>query len=67
MKFDAFNTNGGHILVGFMLLFVGAGFYLGHIPKGEDLIIVGSTLISRAMMDERKSAIDVKKEIVKDE
>jgi hypothetical protein len=50
--FDMLNTNGGHIIVGFALLFVGAGFSKFGIPKGEDLIVVGMTLIGRAMMDQ---------------
>lgn len=51
--FDVLNTNGGHIFVGFLLLFVGAGFMKFGIPKGEDLIVVGTTLIGRAMTDQR--------------
>jgi hypothetical protein len=50
--FDVLNTNGGHIVVGFMLMFVGAVFFKIGIPKGEDLILVGSTLIGRAMIDQ---------------
>jgi hypothetical protein len=50
--FDVLNTNGGHIVVGFCLMLLGGAFFKFGIPKGEDLIVVGMTLIARAMMDQ---------------
>jgi hypothetical protein len=47
---DFIERPGGEVLVAFALLAVGAGFYLAKIPKAEDLIVMGSTLIARAMV-----------------
>ena len=46
---------GGEVLVAFALLGVGAGFWLWKIPKSEDLIVMGSTLIARAMIGQAVS------------
>lgn len=44
------STPGGEVIVGFLLALMGAGFYACKIPKGEDAIVAGFTLISRAMV-----------------
>lgn len=48
--FEIIERPGGEVLVAFALLGVGAAFYIYKIPKGEDLIVMGSTLIARAMI-----------------
>jgi hypothetical protein len=47
---DWISTPAGEVMVGFVLMFVGAGFYLWKIPKGDDMIVAGFTLIGRAMV-----------------
>ena len=47
---DFIERPGGEVLVAFALLGVGAAFWLWKIPKAEDLIVMGSTLIARAMI-----------------
>jgi hypothetical protein len=40
----------GELAVAFALMFVGAGFWLCKIPKGEDAITGGLTLVARALI-----------------
>jgi len=44
------------ILVAFLLMLVGAGFYTLKIPKADDAIMAGITLIGRAMVGVLSSA-----------
>lgn len=52
---NALDSNGGHILVCVLLLLLGAAFYLGHVPKSEDVIVFSLGVLARSMMD--RSAI----------
>lgn len=55
--FDALNTNGGHIFVGFIMLGIGATFIKIGIPaEGRDLIVAATTLIGRSMIDEARKS-----------
>lgn len=47
--FERLDTPGGHIAVCFILILTGAGLYLLHIPKAEDLIVGGGAVIFAAM------------------
>ena len=60
--FSSINSSGGHIIIGLVMLCVGAIMAKSGIPKGEDLIVAGTTLIGRAMMDQpRKDNSDAAK------
>lgn len=51
MKFaELFEREAGHILVGFTMMLLGAGFHALAAPKGEDVIVAGLTLVVRAMI-----------------
>ena len=46
---DFIERPGGEVMVGFGLMAVGALLWLLTVPKGEDAVIAGGTLISRAL------------------
>ena len=49
---------GGEVWVGFLLILVSFGLWKAHMPKGEEGVAVGTTLIVRALC----SSITVRKE-----
>lgn len=49
MKLQEVDTPGGHILVCLLVIALGAGFCALRIPKGEDLIVGGSSVLFMAM------------------
>lgn len=49
MQFSSIDTPSGHIVCGFLLILIGAGFYLAKIPKGEDILVAGATVVTVAM------------------
>ncbi|HXR75164.1 MAG TPA: hypothetical protein VN737_04255 [Bryobacteraceae bacterium] len=49
-------SSAGEVLVAFALMGAGTAMYLGKIPKAEDAIVAGLTLVSRAMIGGRNSA-----------
>jgi hypothetical protein len=40
----------GETVIGFALMAVGAGFWACKVPKAEDIIVAGFTLVGRAMV-----------------
>lgn len=51
---DGLDTPGGHMLVCFLVILLGASFHALSIPKSDDLIIGGSSVLFMAMRSRRK-------------
>jgi hypothetical protein len=52
---EKIDTGGGHIVVCLLLLLIGAGFFLSHVPKAEDVIVFSLGVLARSMMDRKVS------------
>ncbi|HEY2013854.1 MAG TPA: hypothetical protein VGH38_10160 [Bryobacteraceae bacterium] len=54
MKFaDFLERPGGEVVVGFALIGMGAALWWVKVPKAEDVIVAGLTLVGRAMVSGR--------------
>lgn len=51
MIFEELNNNGGHIVVGILLIVGGAAMVKWGIAEGHEIIGCGSTIIARSMYD----------------
>jgi hypothetical protein len=49
--FEELNNNGGHIVVGLVLILLGATMVKMSIAEGHEIIGCGSTIIARSMYD----------------
>jgi hypothetical protein len=47
---DFLERPAGEVVVGFGLIALGSGLYVAKLPKSDDIVVAGLTLISRAMV-----------------
>jgi hypothetical protein len=50
MLADFIERPAGEVLIGLVLVLIGASFYVLRITKSEDMIVAGLTLVGRAMV-----------------